>query len=146
MNRIAGITHALLRIVSGFLFIHPGGMKLLGWFGGMPPGVELTPLLTLAGIIELVGGFLIMIGLFTRPVAFLASGEMAFAYFIGHYPRGFWPILNQGQPAVLYCFIFLFLWGNGSGPFSVDAWLRTRRQASLGSATRSEADRELSAR
>jgi putative oxidoreductase len=89
--------------------------------------VELTPLLTLAGVIELVGGFLILVGLFTRPVAFLASGEMAFAYFIGHYPRGFWPILNQGQPAVLYCFIFLFLWGNGPGPFSVDEWIRKRR-------------------
>jgi len=121
MERIAGITHALLRIVSGAIFICPGGMKLFGWFGGMPPGNKLTPLLWVAGIIEIVGGALIVLGLFTRPVAFIASGEMAVAYFMGHFPHGFWPILNQGQPAVLLCFIFLFLWGNGAGPWSLDA-------------------------
>jgi putative oxidoreductase len=128
MHRIAGLTHALLRIVSGLIFIHPGAMKLLGWFGGMPAGVPMTPLLYAAGIIELFGGFLIMIGLFTRPVAFIASGEMAFAYFMGHFPHGFWPIQNHGEPAVLFCFIFLFLWGNGAGPFSVDQWLKNRRR------------------
>ncbi|HEU5309826.1 MAG TPA: DoxX family protein [Candidatus Eisenbacteria bacterium] len=146
MNRIAGITHALLRIVSGFLFIHPGGMKLLGWFGGMPPGVEMTPLITAAGVIELVAGFLIMIGLFTRPAAFIASGEMAFAYFIGHFHQGFWPIVNQGQPAVLYCFIFLFLWGNGPGPFSVDGWLRHRRTAASPDSPIRQEHREPAAR
>jgi putative oxidoreductase len=130
MDGIAGATHFLLRVVSGFLFIHPGALKLLGWFGGMPPGVELTPLLTAAGLIEVVAGALIMLGLFTRPAAFIAAGEMAFAYFIGHSPQGFWPIQNQGQPAVLYCFIFLFLAGNGAGPFSVDEWIRRRRPAS----------------
>jgi putative oxidoreductase len=129
MSRIAGITHALLRIVSGLLFIHPGAMKLLGWFGGMPKGVELTPLLVAAGTIELVAGALILVGLFTRPAAFIASGEMAFAYFIGHFPQGFWPIQNHGEPAVLFCFIFLFLWGNGAGPFSLDALIRRRRSA-----------------
>ena len=129
MKRIAGITHALLRIVAGSIFICPGGMKLFGWFGGMPPGVTLTPRLVAAGIIEVVGGALIVLGLFTRPVAFVASGEMAFAYFIGHFPHGFWPIVNQGQPAVLLCFIFLFLWGNGAGPWSVDA---ARRKAGSG--------------
>ena len=126
---MAGVTHALLRIVSGFLFIHPGGMKLLGWFGGMPPGIELTPLITAAGVIELVAGPLIMLGLFTRPVAFIAAGEMAFAYFIGHFPQGFWPIVNQGQPAVLYCFFSLFRAGTGAGPFSLDEWIRRRRPA-----------------
>jgi putative oxidoreductase len=147
MSRIAGITHALLRIVSGFLFIHPGGMKLLGWFGGMPPGVEMTPLIIAAGVIELVAGFLIMIGLFTRPAAFIASGEMAFAYFIGHFPQGFWPVTNQGQPAVLYCFIFLFLWGNGPGPFSVDGWLRHRRGTTVSDrGVRAEPGREPAAR
>ncbi len=130
MGWVAGFTHSLLRVVSGFLFIHPGGMKLFGWFGGMPPGVELTPLLIAAAVIEVVGGTLIMLGLFTRPVAFIASGEMAFAYFMGHFPQGFWPIVNQGQPAVLYCFIFLFLAGNGPGPFSLDEWIRRRRQVS----------------
>jgi putative oxidoreductase len=127
MNRLAGVTHSLLRIVSGLLFIQPGGMKLLGWFGGMPAGVELTPLLVTAGWIEMVCGTLILLGLLTRPAAFLASGEMAFAYFIGHFPRGFWPIQNHGEPAVLFCFIFLFFAANGAGPLSVDAWLGRRR-------------------
>jgi putative oxidoreductase len=127
MKQIAGITHALLRIVAGLLFIHPGSMKLFGWFGGMPPGVTLTPLLVAAGIIEVVAGTLILLGLFTRPAAFIASGEMAFAYFIGHFPQGFWPIQNHGVAAVLFCFIFLFLWGNGAGPLSLDHWIERRR-------------------
>ena len=129
MSRVAGWTHSLLRIVAGLLFIHPGAMKLLGWFGGMPAGVPMTPLLYVAGAIELVGGTLIMVGLFTRQVAFLASGEMAFAYFMGHFPQGFWPIQNHGEPAVLFCFIFLFLWGNGAGPVSLDHWIKGRRAA-----------------
>lgn len=128
MKRFAGATHALLRIASGFFFVHPGGMKLLHWFGGMPPGAQLTPLLVAAGLIEIVCGTLIFLGLATRPAAFLASGEMAFAYFIGHFPHGFWPIQNQGQPAVLYCFIFLFLAGNGAGPFSLDSLIFSRRR------------------
>ena len=131
MNRFAAVTHTLLRIVSGFLFIHPGGLKLFHWFGGMPPGVPMTPLLWTAGTIEIVCGTLILIGLATRPAAFLASGEMAFAYFIGHAPHGFWPILNQGQPAVLYCFIFLFLAGNGGGPFSLDHLIGRGRRRSV---------------
>src|SRR6266850_7123920 len=120
MKRIAGITHSLLRIVAGLLFICPGGMKLFGWFGGMPAGVPMTPLLYAAGVIELVGGTLILLGLFTRPAAFIASGEMAFAYFIGHFPHGFWPIRNHGEPAVLFCFLFLYLSARGSGPVSLD--------------------------
>lgn len=143
MKRIGGITHALLRIVSGFLFIHPGGLKLLGWFGGMPAGAELTPLVTTAGVLELILGPLILVGFMTRPAAFLASGEMAFAYFIGHVPQGFWPIQNQGMPAVLFCFIFLFLFGNGPGPFSLDEWFRRRRSpASLVSPVHQEPGRE----
>jgi putative oxidoreductase len=126
MNRLAGATHAVLRIVAGLLFICPGALKILGWFGGMPPGVVMTPRLIAAGWIELVGGVLILLGLFTRPVAFLASGEMAFAYFLGHFPHGFWPIVNHGEPAVLFCFIFLFLAANGPGPFSLDHAIRRR--------------------
>jgi putative oxidoreductase len=129
MNRLAGAAHSLLRIVAGLLFICPGGLKLFGWFGGMPGGIRLTPLLFAAGIIEVFGGTLIALGLFTRPVAFIASGEMAFAYFIGHFPKGFWPIVNQGQPAVLFCFIFLFLAAAGPGPFSLDDAIRRRRLA-----------------
>lgn len=127
MNRLAGPTHALLRIVSALIFICPGGMKLFGWFGGLPAGAPRNALLTVAGVIEVVGGSLILVGLFTRAAAFIASGEMAAAYFMGHFPHGFWPIQNHGEPAVLLCFIFLFLWGNGAGPFSADAALRERR-------------------
>lgn len=127
MNRIAGPTHALLRIVSGLILLCPGGMKLFGWFGGMPAGVPRTTLLTVAGVIEVFGGSLIVLGLFTRAVAFIASGEMAVAYFMGHFPNGFWPIQNHGEPAVLLCFIFLFLFANGAGPFSLDAWMKRPR-------------------
>jgi putative oxidoreductase len=129
ISRFAGATHSLLRIVSGLLFICPGGLKLFGWFGGMPGGIRLTPLLFVAGTIEVFGGTLIALGLFTRPVAFIASGEMAVAYFMGHFPKGFWPIVNQGQPAVLFCFIFLFLAAAGPGPFSLDDAIRRRRMA-----------------
>jgi putative oxidoreductase len=128
MNRIAGITHALLRIFAGLIFICPGGMKLFGWFGGMPGGMKLTPLLWVAGIIEVVGGTLIVFGLFTRIVAFIASGEMAVAFFMGHFPNGFFPIQNHGEGAVLLCFIFLFLWGNGPGAWSLDGQLAAARK------------------
>lgn len=128
MHRLGDVTHSLLRIVSGLLFFHAGALKLFGWFGGMPPGVELTPLAFAAGLLEVVLGPLIMAGLFTRPAAFLASGEMAFAYFIGHFPQGFWPIQNGGQPAVLLCFIFLFLAFNGPGTLSLDHWIAKRRR------------------
>src|SRR5437867_12909528 len=132
MKRFAGATHSLLRIVSGLLFICPGGMKLFGWFGGMPPqpgGVGLAPLLIAAGVIEVVGGTLILLGLFTRPAAFITSGEMAFAYFIGHFPHGFWPIRNHGEVAVLFCFIFLFFAANGPGPYSLERWIGRRPAA-----------------
>ena len=129
MSRIAGVTHSLLRIVAGLLFFDAGAMKMLGWFGGMPAGVPMTPLITAAGLIEIIGGSLILLGLLTRPVAFITSGEMAFAYFMGHFPHGFWPIQNHGEPAVLLCFIFLFLWGNGAGPISLDHLIARRRAA-----------------
>jgi putative oxidoreductase len=123
MSRAAGITQSLLRIAAAVIFICPGSMKLFGWFGGMPAGVSLTPLLTTAGVIEVVGGTLILLGLFTQPVAFIASGEMAFAYFIGHFPHGAWPIQNHGEAAVLLCFIWLFFAANGPGPISLDRLL-----------------------
>ena len=122
-----GTTHALLRIVAGLLFMLHGGQKLFGWFGG-PGGdggtVELASLMGLAGILELVGGALIILGLFTRPVAFVLSGEMAFAYFIGHAPKNLWPVLNGGDTAILYCFVWLYLSAAGPGPWSLDAVLR----------------------
>ena len=127
MYRFTGAAHSLLRIVAGLLFVCHGASKLLGWFGGLPPGVPLAGLTLASGWIELVGGALILVGLFTRPIAFLCSGEMAVAYFIGHFPHGFWPIQNHGEPAVLNCFIFLFLAAAGAGPLSLDAWIGRAR-------------------
>jgi len=116
---------SILRIVAGLLFIPLGTMKLFAWPIGMPPDGGTAPLLTqvgIGGLLEVVGGALILIGLFTRPVAFILSGEMAVAYFQFHAPMGFWPMVNQGQPAILFCFIFLYLSAAGGGPWSVDAW------------------------
>ena len=118
MNRYADATHALLRIMAGFFFLMHGGQKWFGWFGGV--GGPLDPLMKVAGVIELVGGFLIMIGLFTRPAAFLASGEMAVAYFKAHFPHGVWPIPSHGEGAALFCFIFLFFAAAGAGAWGID--------------------------
>jgi putative oxidoreductase len=109
------------------MFMQNGTMKLFGWPAAMPGGatVPLMSQIGVGGTLEVVGGFLLLIGLFTRPVAFILSGEMAVAYFQFHYPQGFWPIVNQGQPAVLYCFIWLYFSAAGAGPWSVDA-LRKR--------------------
>ena len=122
MDRAGQITHVLLRIVAGLLFMMHGGQKLMGWFsdGGGPAG-GLPPQMMIAGWLELIGGVLVAVGLFTRPVAFLLAGEMAFAYVIAHLPQGFWPLQNRGEAAALVCFIFLFLAGNGSGGFSLDS-------------------------
>ncbi len=120
----------LLRVVSGLLFLQAGGMKMFGWFGGMPGGGT-APLLSqvgIGGVLEVVGGIAIMLGLFTRPVAFILSGEMAVAYWQFHAPGGTWPIQNQGVPAVLLCFIFLFFAAYGAGEWSLDAILRRHRQ------------------
>ncbi|MBI5135523.1 DoxX family protein [Candidatus Uhrbacteria bacterium] len=118
----------LLRVVAAGLFIQVGGLKLWGWFGGMPGGA-LPPLMLVAGVLEFFGGIAILFGLFTRPVAFILSGEMAVAYFMGHAAQGnlFVPLLNQGQPAVLLCFIFLFLAAYGAGAWSLDAYWKTRK-------------------
>jgi putative oxidoreductase len=110
--------YAIFRIVVGFLFSFHGMQKLFGAFGGQQ--AELASLQGLAGIIELVCGLLVMIGLLTSWAAFLASGEMAVAYFMAHFPRGLWPIENGGELAALYCFAFLYIAARGSGPWSVD--------------------------
>jgi putative oxidoreductase len=115
-----------LRIVAGFLFMAHGSQKLFGWPATEPQqGVDLLSVMGLAGILETFGGLLILLGLFTRPVAFVLAGEMAVAYFVAHAPRGFFPLLNKGEPAVLYCFVFLYLAAAGAGPWSLDA-LRQR--------------------
>lgn len=117
-------THALLRIMTGFLFVPHGYQKLFG-LGGVGPREGTLPLI--AGVIEVVGGTLIILGLQTRWVAFLCSGLMAAAYFIAHASGGFLPLLNRGETAVLYCFIFLYLWANGSGDWSLDSLLAKRK-------------------
>jgi len=129
-NRWSDGAHGLLRIVAGFVFWMHGAQKLLGWFGGFGPDGGTAPLDSLfgvAGILELVGGILIVIGLFTRPVAFILAGEMAFAYFMRHLPQGFWQMQNGGEPATLYAFIFLFFAAAGAGAFSLDRLLAARR-------------------
>ncbi len=112
--------YALLRVAAGFLFFQHGLPKLFGGFGRDAP-VELMSQMGLAGIIEVVGGALIALGLFTSPVAFLASGQMAVAYFQAHAPRGFWPIVNGGELAALYSFVFLYFAAVGSGKWSIDS-------------------------
>jgi putative oxidoreductase len=118
---------SLLRIVAAFLFIQFGSAKLLALPAAVMPGGGTAPLMSLPGIagaLEMVGGALLLLGLLTRPVAFILSGEMAVAYFMGHAPQGFWPVLNQGSPAILFCFIWLYLSSAGPGPWSLDAILR----------------------
>ena len=109
----------LARIVAGIMFSCHGAQKLFGVFGGMPPGVP-KALIWSAGPIELVGGALIAIGLFTRSAAFLCSGLMAFAYFIGHAHNGFWPATNGGEMAILYCWLFLYIAAQGPGGWALD--------------------------
>jgi putative oxidoreductase len=123
---------SILRIVAAFMFISAGSMKLFG-YPPMPPGVPPITMFSqmwFGGVLEMFGGLAILLGLFTRPVAFILAGEMAVAYFQFHAPNGFLPIVNQGQPAVLYCFLFLYLAFAGAGPWSLDALIaRSRRGA-----------------
>jgi putative oxidoreductase len=130
-NRAVEISYCLLRVVTGLLFFQVGSMKLFGWFGGMPGGgtARLMSQVGIGGVLEVFGGILILLGLVTRPVAFILSGEMAVAYWQFHAPHGAWPILNQGQPAVLFCFIFLYMATQGAGEWSLDALIRRKRVA-----------------
>jgi putative oxidoreductase len=117
----------LLRLIVGFLFIQYGAAKLFAFPGPLSPDgstVEPMSLMGLAGFLELVGGGLFLLGLFTRPVAFILSGEMAFAYFMGHASQGFWPLLNQGVTPILFCFVFLYFSAAGPGAFALSRVLR----------------------
>jgi putative oxidoreductase len=143
MDWIVEVGYLLLRLVAGLLILQAGGLILFGWFGGDPTSPDgSTPLLSQAGIggiIEFFGGLAIMLGLFTRPVAFILSGTMAVAYWQFHAPMGGWPIENFGQPAVLFCFIFLYMVARGGGEWSLDTLfreqpLRVWRRLSRGSA------------
>jgi putative oxidoreductase len=119
LGRYAEALYAALRVVAGLMFAVHGAQKLLGAFGGQK--APIASLFGLAGVIELVGGLLIAIGLFASLAAFIASGEMAVAYFMVHAPKGALPIQNGGELAVLYCFLFLYMAARGGGRYSVDA-------------------------
>ena len=123
--------HVLLRVITGLLFMQHGLQKIVGMFGGMGGSGGMTaPMWSLpwfAGVLELVGGLLIVIGLLTRPTAFVLCGEMAVAYFMVHFPQGFWPIENKGEMAVLYCFVFLYFSTTGAGAVSLDYILSRNR-------------------
>lgn len=119
---------SVLRIVTAFLIMQHGAQKLFGF----PAGAQATPtpplmsMMGFVGILEFFGGLLLLLGLFTRPVAFILSGLLAVAYFMVHAPQGFWPVLNRGELAALYCFVFLYLAVAGGGSWSVDYCLRRR--------------------
>jgi len=115
---------SVMRIVAAFTFMQPGMMKLFAFPIGIPPNGGTVPLVSqmgLGGILEVFGGGLLLLGLFTRPVAFILSGEMAVAYFQFHNPQSFWVVVNNGAAAVLYCFIWLYISSVGAGPWSLDA-------------------------
>lgn len=124
---------SILRVVSALLFMQHGAQKLYGFppSGTQVPTPELTLLsqMGIAGVLELFGGLFILLGLFTRPIAFLLAGEMAVAYFKSHAPRGFFPIVNRGELAALFCFVFLYFAVAGGGRWSLDALMRRRRRA-----------------
>jgi putative oxidoreductase len=128
LSPYSGQLLSILRIISALLFMAHGTSKLLGWppteMFATPP--EPMTLIWFAGVLEVVGGALLTLGLFTRPVAFVLSGLMAFAYFIGHASQAFWPVQNGGDAAILFCFIFLYIAAAGGGPWSLDSALRKK--------------------
>ena len=129
LQQVSPYVLSIVRIVVALLFLEHGSSKLLGF----PSATSLPALFTLgwfAGALELVGGALLAAGLFTRLTAFILSGEMAFAYFLSHAPRGFFPILNHGDGAILFCFIFLYIAFAGGGAWTLDAALKSKPRAS----------------
>ena len=126
LNAWAPMVLSILRIVAALLFIEHGLMKIFGFPAPMPGSGPLPPLIMAAGWIEIIFGGLLALGLFTRPVAFILSGEMAVAYFMAHAPHGLYPVVNMGELAVLYCFLFFYFVFVGGGPWSVDALIKRR--------------------
>lgn len=122
---------SILRIITALLFMEHGTMKLFGFPAPMGDH-SLFSLIGFAGLLEVVGGLLVAVGLFTRPAAFILSGEMAVGYFMAHAPHGFWPVLNHGELAVLYCFVFLYLAAAGGGDWSLDRLIHRTRSADEG--------------
>jgi putative oxidoreductase len=130
-ERYAPYVLSIVRIVAALLFLEHGTSRLFGWPSPLPSPALLS-MYWFAGAIELAGGILLALGLFTRCAAFIMSGEMAFAYFISHAPNSFFPILNRGDASILYCFIFLYIAFAGGGPWSLDAWRAGRPAAQSG--------------
>jgi putative oxidoreductase len=130
LGRFGGVFYAVLRVVAGLMFAQHGAQKLFGVLGGTAQ--PLFSLMGLAVVIEFFGGLLIAVGLFTGWAAFIASGEMAAAYFRAHAPRDFWPIINQGELAALYCFLFLYMAARGGGSYSLDRTLGLARGSLTG--------------
>jgi putative oxidoreductase len=131
-DRAAQFTYFLLRIVAGLLFLQFGAVILFGWFGGLPGHAARPPLTSqmgIGGVLEFFGGIAIALGLGTRFVAIILSGMMAVAYWQFHAPNGPWPVQNQGVPAVLFCFLFLFMATQGGGPWSLDALIWHNRRS-----------------
>ncbi len=125
MNSLRGYALSLMRIVIGLTFMSHGLQKVFGLLGGRH--LPITSLMGAGGYLELIGGLLILSGLFTRFSAFVLCGEMAFAYFTQHFPHGLWPIVNHGELAVVYCFVFFYLMFSGAGPLSLDRMLRGKQ-------------------
>jgi putative oxidoreductase len=133
LGRYAPLLLGILRIVAGFLFLSHGLVKLFGFPPGAQPGQQqLLTMFGIGGLVELVAGSLIALGLLTRPAAFLASGEMAVGYWMYHAPNGFYPAVNGGDAAILYCFLFLYLAAAGPGALSLDAAMTHRKRGEFG--------------
>jgi putative oxidoreductase len=129
-ERAIQVSYFLLRVVSGLIFLQAGGIKVLDWFGGVPANYGGHPAFLsqtwIGGVLELYGGALVLLGLFTRPVAFILSGEMAVAYWQFHAKDGGWPVQNHGEMAVLFCFIFLYVSARGGLNWSLDALIAAK--------------------
>ena len=121
LGRFSGLFYALMRLIVGLMFAQHGAQKLFGLLGGHQ--VQYMSLSGLAGVIEFFGGLMIALGLLSSFAAFIAAGEMAYAYFTVHAPNSPWPIVNRGEPAVVFCFVFLYIAAMGSGPYSLDRLL-----------------------
>ena len=128
-DRVADVALLLLRVVAGWMFFQSGTIKLFGWWGGMPGGGTVQPVsqIWIGAVLETIGGLAVALGLFTRPVAFVLSGEMAVAYWQFHAPQSIFPGVNMGTPAIMYCFFFFYLVFAGAGPWSLDALIARRR-------------------
>ncbi len=122
LNSLRGYALSVMRMVIGLTFMSHGLQKVLGLLGGKQ--IPASSMAGLGGYFELIGGILILVGLFTRPAAFVLCGEMAVAYFTSHAPHGLWPIVNRGELAVVYCFVFFYLIFSGAGPLSLDRVIR----------------------